>query len=291
VDAALVRAFLAAADDRPPDGSGIARVRAGLEILGRPDVRLLVAALRGPGAPVVARYARRVLEAAGAPTGRPDDPLNDTLFAWAGTEAASAAYSLGASRPDLGELTRAEVTLLLGVTAVAASSRRVVLLVDGSPIDTPTLFDAVTADVLALGGPVGLIAAALGGVPRGRPVVIVPAPPGTSARISKDPEGPEDSLESHDAIGRMDRYEEIDPIAADRGLALVRAGREFSVIRREGVIDVTVAGETYVGLAAAAGDDPWQVAAGVATALAIATRGIRMRPEWVARGVAAAAAE
>lgn len=297
MDAALVRAFLAAADDRPPDGSGIARVRAGLEILGRPDVRLLVAALRGPGAPVVARYARRILEAAGAPTGRPDDPLDDTLFAWAGTEAASAAYSLGASRPDLGELTRAEVTLLLGVTAVAASSRRVVLLVDGSPIDTPTLFDAVTADVLALGGPVGLLAAVLGEVPRGRPVVIVPAPPGSSARIAKDPEGPEnpedpeDAMESNDAIGRMDRYEEIDPIAADRGLALVRAGREFAVIRREGVIDVTVAGETYVGLAAAAGDDPWQVAAGVATALAIATRGIRMRPEWVARGVAAAAAE
>jgi len=285
VDAALVRAFLAAADDRPPDAAGIARVRAGLEILGRPDVRLLVAAVRGPGAPVVARYARRILEAAGASTGRPDDPLDDALLAWAGTEAASAVYSLGATRPDLGELTRAEVLLLLGLTAVAASSRRVVLLVDGGPIGALALFDAVTADVLALSGPAGPIAAALGSVPAGRAVVVMPASPDLSGRISIDPRDPKDPID------RVDRNDEIDRIAADRGLAVVRAGREFSAAWRDGVIDVTVAGETYAGLAAAVNDDPWHVAAGVATALAIAAQGIRMRPEWVARGVNAAATE
>ena len=265
-----MRAFLAALDDRPPDSSGIARVRAGLEILGRPDIRYLVATVRGPGAPIVARYARGILEAAGAPTGRPDDPLEDALFARAGTEVASAGYALAASRPDLGELSRAEVTLLLGLTALAAASRRVVLLVNEGAISGPTLFDAVAADAVALVGPTGAVAAALGAVPAGQPVVVVPASP--------DP-------------APLSRAAEIDRVAADRGLALVLAGREFSAARRGAVVDVTVAGEAYTGLAPAGDDDPWLVAAGIATALAIAIHGIRMRPEWVARGVSAAAAE
>jgi len=270
VDAALVREFLAATDDRPADASGIARVRAGLEILGRPDIRYLVATVRGPGAPVVARYARGILEAAGAPTGTPDDPLEDALLGWAGTEVASAGYSLGASRPDLGELSRAEITLLLGLTALAAANRRVVLLVDEGALGGPTLFDAVAADALALIGPAGAVAEALGGVPAGRPVVVTPAPPDSAPLAHTD---------------------QIDRIAADRGLALVRAGREFSAVRREGVLDVTVAGEAYTGLAPAGADDSWHVATGVATALAVALLGIRMRPEWVVRGVSAAAAE
>jgi len=273
VDAALVRAFIAALDDGSPDASGIARVRAGLEILGRPDIRYLVATVRGPGALVVARYARGILEAAGAPTGTPDDRLEDALLAPAGTEVASAGYSLGASRPELGELSRAEFTLLLGLTALAAASRRVVLLVDDGAISDPTLFDAVAADALALVGPAGAVAAALGGVTAGRPVVVVPAPTDAAAP------------------DQQDQSAQLDRIAADRGLALVLARREFSVARRDGVVDVTVAGEAYTGLAPAGDDDPWLVAAGIATALAIALHGIRMRPEWVARGVSAAAAE
>lgn len=266
-----MRAFLAAADERTADPAGVARVRAGLEILGRPDIRYLVASVRGAGAATIARYARAILEAAGAPTGTPGDPLGDGLFGAAGTEAASAGYSLGASRPELGELSRAELTLLLELTALAASNRRVVLLVDPGPVAAPTLFDAVAADVLAFSGPEDEIAAALGAVPAGRPVIVLP--PSPPAEVAAD--GPD----------------RLDAVGTDRGIALLRAGRDVKVERRDGALAVTVAGETYDHLASAARDDPWHVAAGVATALAVGLLGIRMRPEWVARGVSAAAAE
>lgn len=266
-----MRAFLAAADDRPADPAGVARVRAGLEILGRPDIRYLVATIRGAGAATVSRYARAILDAAGAPTGMLGDPIREELFAMAGTEAASTGYSLGASRPELGELSRADLTLLLELTALAAANRRVVLLVDAGPIVAPVLLDAIAADVSVFNGPEDEIARALAAVPAGRPVVVVP------------PDHP-----SPASSGDRDR---LDAVAGERGLAILRAGREFSVQRRDGAIAVTVAGETYDGLLPAAGDDPWHVAAGVATALAVALLGIRMRPEWVARGVSAAAAE
>lgn len=271
MDAALVRAFLAAAEERPPDQAGAARVRAGLEILGRPDIRYLVATVRGPGAAVIARYTRAILEAAGATVGRPGDPIADELYAAAGTEVASAGYSLGASRPELGELARAELTLLLELTALAAANRRVVLLLDPGPITAPTLFDALAADVAAFSGPEDAIALVLAEAPAGRPVVVLPPDP--SLAVSTVPPG------------------RLDAVGAERGLAILRAGREFSLERRDGLIAVTVAGETYDDLPVRAGDDPWHVATGVATALAVGLLGIRMRPEWVAGGVRVAAAE
>lgn len=263
-----MRAFLAAAEDRPPDQAGAARVRAGLEILGRPDIRYLVATVRGPGAPAIARYARAILEAAGAAVGSPGDAIDDELFGVAGTEAASAGYSLGASRPELGDLTRGELRLLLALTALAAANRRVVLLVDPAPVTAPTLFDAPAADVSVFSGPEDDIALVLAGAPAGRPVVVLP---------------PDPSLALH-----PDR---LDAVGAERGLAILRAGREFSLEQDDGRLAVTVAGETYADLPVRPGDDPWHVATGAATALAIALLGIRMRPEWVARGVRAAAAE
>lgn len=257
-----MRAFLAASDDRPPDPAGVARVQAGLEILGRPDIRYLVATIRGTGAATIARYARAILDAAGASTGMIGDPLSEELFAAAGTEAASTGYSLGASRPELGELSRGDLTLLLGLTALAAANRRVALLVDAGPIVGAVLLDAVAADVSVFSGLDEDIARALATVPDGRPVVVLPPEPLVSS-------------------GWVDRG----------GPALLRAGREFSVERQDSGLAVTVAGETYAGLPSAARDDPWHLAAGVATALAVALLGIRMRPEWVARGVRAAAAE
>lgn len=266
-----MRAFLAAADDPPPDLAGVARVRAGLEILGRPDIRYLVATIRGSGAATIARYARAILDAAGASTGMLGDPIRDELFALAGTEAASTGYSLGASRPELGECSRGDLTLLLELTALAAANRRVVLLVDGGPIVAPLLLDAIAADVSVFSGPEDDITGALVKLPAGRPVVVLPPDP-------SPPSGADDRAMP-------------DAAATERGPALLRAGREFSVEQRDGAIAVTVAGETYDGLRSAAVDDPWHVAAGVATALAIALLGVRMRPEWVARGVSAAAAE
>lgn len=156
--------------------------------------------------------------------------------------------------------------MLIGLVAAASSSRRVVLLVDEGPVGGPALADAVAADVVMLSGPEDAIASRLGELPAGLPVVVGPfADPASGARIGR--------------------------IGADRGLALVLAGRDFSVGRDEDTVDVTVAGESYAGLTPAAGDDRWLVAGGIAAALAVGSRGVRMRPEWVGRGVAAAAAE
>lgn len=266
MDAALVRAFIAATDERPADTAGVERIRAALEILGRPDIRYLVATIRGPGAAVIARYARAILEVAGAPTGGPADPIADQLLAAAGTEVASAMYSLGASRPELGEMSQEELTLVLGLAALAATNRRVVLLADGRPLEAPSLVDAVTADVVVLSGTGPALLEALRNAPRDRPVVIAGA----------ETDG--------DATGR-------EAIATERGLSLLRSGREFSWAVDGMGLAVTVAGETYAGLAPAPRDEPPAVAAGVTTALAIALLGVRMRPEWVERGVSRGAAE
>lgn len=266
MDAALVRAFIAATDERPADAAGVERIRAALEILGRPDIRYLVATIRGPGAAVIARYARSILEVAGAATGGPSDPIGDELLAAAGTEIASAMYSLGASRPELGEMSREELSLLLGLAALAARSRRVALLADEGPLGAASLVDAVTADVLVLSGTGPALLDALRNAPRDRPVVIV------------------DAETDGDAAGR-------EAIAVERGLSLLRSGREFSWAVGGTGLAVTVAGETYAGLAPAPRDEPAEVAAGVTTALAIALLGVRMRPDWVERGVSRGAAE
>src|SRR5579859_5403987 len=100
----MVRSFVASLEDRPADAGTRPRLRACLEILGRPDIRYRVGCIRGPGAAIVLRYARGVVEAAGAPTSTLADELDDPLLERAGTQVAGVAYQLAATDPDLGEL-------------------------------------------------------------------------------------------------------------------------------------------------------------------------------------------
>src|SRR5205823_743591 len=149
VDAALVREFLATLPDRPDDAATVARVRAYLEALGRPDVRYLVGAIRGGGARVVARYARGVLEAAGATVAGADDPLDDPLLAIAGTSVAAIGYQLSSLHPELGELSRRDAEALVAFVAHAEASRRVLLLVD-EPLDSRAPMHGALPDVIAI---------------------------------------------------------------------------------------------------------------------------------------------
>ncbi len=119
MDAALVREFLLSLADRDDDERTVARVRAYLEALGRPDVRYLVGLIRGAGADVVARYARGVLVAAGASVQGHVDELDDPLLARSGTSVAATAYQLASTRRDLGEVSRREAEALIGFVAAA----------------------------------------------------------------------------------------------------------------------------------------------------------------------------
>src|SRR5579859_1900588 len=140
VDASLVRAYLGALPDVPPDAKAVERVRFCLSTLQTPDVRYLLATVVGPGAARVADVISAVTEAAGAPTGVlgrsladvtiGGAPLDDALLGRAGTLSASSGYQLADSRPDLGELSRRDGTILLGMTAFAEASQRVAILVD-----------------------------------------------------------------------------------------------------------------------------------------------------------------
>jgi len=150
VDAALVREFLRTLPDRPNDAGTVGRMRGYLEALGRPDVRYLVGATRGGGAPIVARYARAVLSAAGATVAAVDDPLDEPLIAIAGTSVATIAYQLASSRPELGEPSRREIETLLAFVAHAEASRRVLLLVD-EELDPQAPVHGPLPDVIAIG--------------------------------------------------------------------------------------------------------------------------------------------
>ena len=263
MDAALVRGFLESLADRAADERTVARVRAYLEALGRPDVRYLVGLIRGTGAATVARYAHGVLEAAGASVQRPADPLDDPLFARAGTSVAAIAYQLAATRPELGEVSRGEAVALLRFVAAAEAGRRVVLLTDDALAETDPVL-AVAPDVVAVGGATSAgLARSIADVPDGRPAVVAPR------------DGPIDALER---------------AARERDVTVVLGGRDFTVERATGAMALTVGDERYAVLDLGAGDDPELAATGIVTALAIGAFGVRMRPEWVELGARRAAA-
>jgi hypothetical protein len=261
VDAALVRAFLLTLPDRPNDAGTVARVRGHLEALGHPDVRYLVGTIRGGGAPVIARYARGVLEAAGATVAAADDPLDEPLIAVAGTSVATIAYQLATQRPELGEISRRECETLLAFVAHAEASRRVLLLLD-EDLDGQAPLHGALPDVIAIGrAPDDAVAGAIADAPERRPVI----------------------LARRDATG-------IDAPMRKRALPYVVGGRDFAVTAAGAVMGLSVGDERYSDLALGAGDDAELAATGIVTALAIAALGVRMRPEWVELGARAAAA-
>ena len=260
MDASLVREFLLTLPDRPRDDGTVLRMRAHLEALGRPDVRYLVGTIRGGGAATIARYARAVLEAAGAPVGMPDDPLDDALLAIAGTSVAAIAYHTASLHPELGELSRGDAETLVAFVAHAEASRRVLLLVD-EPLDPRAPVHGAVPDVIAIGrSSDDALATAIADAPERRPFVL--APRGEAERI-----------------------------LAARALPYVLGGRDFAVEAGASAFTLTVGEERYAELRLGPGDDPALAATGVIAALAIAAFGVRMRPEWVERGADAAARE
>jgi hypothetical protein len=261
VDAALVREFLLTIPDRPNDDGTVARMRGYLEALGRPDVRYLVGAIRGGGAPTIARYARAVLSAAGATVSAADDPLDEALVAIAGTSVATIAYQLGGLRPELGQLSRREAGALVAFVAHAEASRRVLLLLD-EDLDPRSPVHGVLPDVLAIGrASDDAVAAAIADAPERRPVILAPREmPG------------------------------IDAALRGRALPYVVGGRDFTVTAAGPAMGLAVGDERYADLALGADDDPGLAATGIVTALAVAALGVRMRPEWVELGARAAAA-
>jgi hypothetical protein len=267
VDATLVRAFLDALPDAPPDGRAIARVRACLASLQDPDVRYLVACLVGPEGPAVARVMTAVLEAAGAPTGTVGTvttlsgaPIDDALFSAAGTQAASAVYTVHETRPDLGEVGRREASVLLGLVAFAEGGRRVGLLVDedvvpGDPVHAPSPDVVVIAGVGASGF---VTAAEL--APEGRTVIAM-AP-------------------ADDARTAIEEWEK----RPDRRLLL--GGRDHA-LRRDagGHCTFTVRGDPYVAFVPVDGIDDAQMSCALAACLALGALGIRMREDWFVAGL------
>ncbi|MEA2660637.1 MAG: hypothetical protein QOH08_209 [Chloroflexota bacterium] len=261
MDAPLVREFLRTLPDRPPDARTVARTRAYLEAIGRPDVRYLVGTIRGEGAGIVARYARGVLEAAGASVAAADDPLDDPLLAIAGTSVAAMGYQLAATHPEIGELSRREAETLLAFVAHAEASRRVLLLLDDA-FDARDPVHGATPDVIAVArASDAQLVAAIAGAPERRPFVIAP----------RDRDSAEAAM-------------------AGRALPYVLGGRDFVASRSGSTIDLVVGDERYAALALGPGDDPDLAATGIAVGLAIASFGARMRPEWVETGARAAAA-
>lgn len=258
MDAPLVREFLRSLSDRPADDRTGPRIRAYLEALGRPDVRYLVGLVRGIGAPTIARYARGVLEAAGATVGRLEDPLDDQLLAISGTSVAAIAYQLGSR---LGELSRREGEALIAFVAHAEDNRRVLLLTDAL-LDARAPIHGAVPDVVAV-GPIadGDLTAAIAEAPERRPFVLAP----------RDQDRAEAAL-------------------ATRMLPYVLGGRDFRVRTDGAGLEIIVGDERYGALALGSGDDPALAATGIVTGLAIASFGVRMRTEWVERGAELAAA-
>jgi len=263
VDAALVREFLVTLADRPDDAGTVPRIRAYLEALGRPDVRYLVGLVRGAGSATVVRYARAVLEAAGASVATADDRLDDPLLAIAGTSVATIAYQLAALRPERGEISRHEAQALLAFVAHAEASRRVLLLADEA-LDPHAPWHGAVPDVVAIARASDeALVLAIAEAPERRPFVIAP-------RDGSQIKG-------------------IEALVKHRELPYVVGGRDFLVEPAGSAFALAVGDERYPELALGAGDDPGLAATGVVTALAIASFGVRMREEWVEIGARAAA--
>jgi hypothetical protein len=269
VDAPLVRAYLEALPDLPPDGRSLERVRFCLATLQGPDVRYLVASVLGPDAAAIARVAAAVLRAAGAPTGVlgatlasttvDGAPLDDALLGRAGTLSAASGYQLADSGKDLGELTRREATAILGLVAFAEASLRVALIVDADV--TPN--DAAHAprpDLVVIGSVDRATAErALALVPEGRPVVV-------------------------SALG-ADARAYVEERANESGIPALLGDRDHRIAERDGEITFSVRDEPYVTLRDVGPIDRSALATGIATALALGVMGIRMREEWVVSGL------
>lgn len=271
VDAALVRTYLDALPDVPPDEKARERVRFCLSTLQTPDVRYLVATVVGPRASAVGSVVAAVTAAAGAPTGLlgrslgpvrvGGAPVDDALVGRAGTLSAAAGYQLADTRSDLGELSRWDGTVLLGLTAFAEASQRVAVLVDDA-VDPLDPVHAPRPDLVVIASDALEVArAALALVPDGCPCVVAPVADG-----------------ARDLLGAR---------AAERGIPLLVGGRDHRVEAEGGGWAFLVRDEAYVTFDPVPGIGALETSTGLAAALALGLMGIRMREEWLLAGLAA----
>ncbi len=260
-----MRAYLDGLPDVPPDERSIQRVRTCLASVLDPDVRYLVATVSGSAAAGVARVAAAVLRSAGARTATlgatlgqtlvDRDAIDDALLAKAGTMAAASGYQLAATSPELGELSRREVTVILALIAFAESSQRVALLLDPTsdrldPLHAPRPDLAVIASGVWSDAERGLDQVA-----EGTPLVM--ARPEESARD-----------------GARSRVAEL-------GVPALVGGRDYAIREQGGEVELLVRDEPYVRFEPPALVDHDELATGIATALALGALGIRMREEWI----------
>lgn len=272
MDAPLVRAYLAALPDVPPDEKTLERVRFCLSSLQGPDVRYLVASVVGPGAPRVARVMAAVTAAAGAPTGllgrsladttAGGSPLDDALLGRAGTLAAASGYQLADARPDLGELSHRDASVIVALLAFAEASQRVAILVDESVCSTDPGHAPRPDLVVITGGTIDTVTAALALVPDGCPCVVGATADGSvSARV--------------------------EAVATERGLPTLVGGRDHRIEESDGRWTFFVRDDPYVTIDAVAGMPAPDASTALAAALALGMMGIRMREEWIHDGIAA----
>lgn len=250
-------------------------MRTCLASLQSPDVRCLVAPVLGPGASDVARVAAAVLKAAGARTGIlgrsladtsvDGDPIDEALLGRAGTLAAEAGYQLQATHAELGELARRDGIVVVGLTAFAEAGQRVALLLD----EEVTVSDPAHAplpDLVVLGNvDARTVDRALALVPEGRPAVVAPLADDARARVEAR--------------------------AAEAGTPMLLGDRDHRLVERDGKLELYVRDERYVTFEPVPGIPAWQLATGIAAALALGVMGIRMREDWVLAGIGALRAE
>lgn len=293
MDADTVRAFVRALPDYEltgaspfaDAGAGLRRTERLLDLLGRPDVRYLVAQVAGTnGKGSTAAMLASILEAAGARTGLYTSPhlrrweeririggrvIDDALLARAGALVIDAALQPG------GSPTRFEFWTALACVAFAEDACRAAVLEVGlgGRYDATTaarvdlaVITRVALDHIAILGPTREAIAAEKAAILGErmPLVVGAQEPDALAVI----------------LAR----------AKERGSPHLVAGRDFTWARTAEGLDVTVLSQTYaalrVPLRGAYQDE--NAATAVAAALGVGALGIQLTPQMVADGISRA---
>ena len=293
MDADTVRAFVRALPDYEMSGAspfadvgaGLRRTERLLDLLGRPDVRYLVAQVAGTnGKGSTAAMLATILEAAGARTGLYTSPhlrrweeririsgrvIDDALLARAGALVIDATLQSGDTP------TRFEFWTALASAAFAEDSCRAAVL----EVGLGGRYDATTAarvdlavitrialDHTAILGPTReAIAAEKAAIVGERMPLVVGAQEADSLAV---------------ILAR----------AKERASPHLVAGRDFSWRRTPDGLDVTVLGQAYAGLRVPlrGAYQEENAATAVAAALGMGTLGIQITPEMVADGIARA---
>ena len=257
-----------------------------LELLGRPDVRYLIAQVAGTnGKGSTAAMIASILEAAGARTGLYTSPhlarweeririsgqvIDDDMVARAGALVLDAALQLS---PEDGELTRFEFwTALACVSFGLASCRAAVLEVGlGGRYDATTAARVDLAVITRIGlDHTAILGATIAAIAREKAAIIRERMPTVSAP------------QVHAA------RDVIVAKAEEAGAPLLLGGRDFKWRSTSEGLDVTVLEQTYAGLHVPLRGvyQEENASTAVTAALAMGTLGIKLNPEMVAAGIA-----